>query len=308
MKVSEIKEYLRSKPGYLKEGGRRLSLHLKRKGYNATVADCKQAIGELRFKKYVKHEDLKPLKTLYFDIETSYYLSKIWQPGYKQFVSYDSVVKYGEIICISYSWNDEKEVTCLKWDRNQSDKDMISEFINILNEADIIVGHNVDRFDLPWVRTRAMFHNLEMLPRYKTVDTLKLAKSKFRFPSNKLDALGEYLGLGRKIKVDYGLWDRVVEKKDLNALQEMMDYCNQDVLLLKKVFERLTTQELPYIHVGVLQGKDKITSPYTGLMNYEWIKTVTTPAGSKQHYMKDLDTNNVFIMNDSKFKKYQETL
>ena len=41
MKFEEVKEFLRNKPGYLKDGGKRLRKNLLNKGFNTTVNQCK---------------------------------------------------------------------------------------------------------------------------------------------------------------------------------------------------------------------------------------------------------------------------
>lgn len=47
MELEEIKNFLRNKRGYLKEGGRRLKLVLANKGYDTTISNCKKAIREV---------------------------------------------------------------------------------------------------------------------------------------------------------------------------------------------------------------------------------------------------------------------
>ena len=85
------------------------------------------------------------------------------------------------------------------------------EVANLANE---MVGHNGDKFDLAWIRTRCLFHKIEMFPAYVTIDTLKIARSKFRFNSNRLNYIADFLGLGQKIKTEYSLWKDILLKKD----------------------------------------------------------------------------------------------
>jgi DNA polymerase elongation subunit (family B) len=46
----------------------------------------------------------------------------------------------------------------LTWDKKQSDKAMIKAFLKVMAQADEIVAHNGDKFDLKWLRTRALLH------------------------------------------------------------------------------------------------------------------------------------------------------
>jgi hypothetical protein len=69
-----------------------------------------------------------------------------------------------------------------------------------------------------------------------------VAKSQFKLNSNKLDYIGKLLNVGRKIKTSPGLWLRIL-KGDRKAINEMVVYNKQDVLLLERVYKKF----IPYI-------------------------------------------------------------
>lgn len=309
MGVKEIIDFLKQRPGYLKEGSGRLANQLRKRGFKVTKEDCLTAIrmvkGELSIVPTANNKTFEP-KVLFFDIEVSYGLARAWRPGYKINLSYDDFVEHPKIICISYKWGHKDEVSTLQWDDNQNDFDLLKEFSKELNKADYCVGHNVDAFDLPWVRSRAIFHGIQLLPKYVTVDTLKIARYKYRFPSNRLDDLGDYLKLGRKIKTERKLWVDVIEKKCPEAMDKMIKYCEQDVLLLEQVYNAFRESEYPVIHTGVQNEQPKITSPFSGTTNIKLVKTVTTKAGTIKRIMKCLDTNKYFEMSNSTYKKFLE--
>ena len=116
---------------------------------------------------------------------------------------------------------------------------MLQEFIKVANEADEMVGHNGDKFDLTWIRTRCLFHGIEMFPKYATIDTLKQARSKFKFNSNRLDYIASFLGIGKKIETKFGLWKSILLDKDKEAMKLMIEYCKGDVKLLEEVFLKM---------------------------------------------------------------------
>lgn len=309
MNVKEIKQFLRNKPGYKKEGSKRLRKALLKKGFVTTVADCKQALREVNRESRLetrKEIDSKS-KILIYDIETSYNIVSSWRVGYNVNLPHHSVIKERAIICVSYKWLGEDQVYNLTWDKNQDDKFLLEQFIEVLNEADLLVAHNGDRFDLKWIKTRALKHGLSMLIDYKQFDTLKVAKKKFYFNSNKLDYISEFLGFGNKIKTEPELWDRIILEKDPEAMKEMLAYCDEDVNLLEKVYKKLMYWETPKFHKGVLDGKTKQSSPITGGYNLEHVKAVSTNRGTVKHIMKDLDSDRLFEMSDTNYKKYLET-
>lgn len=203
-------------------------------------------------------------RRLYFDIEVAPNLGMFWEAGYKKNIGYENIIKERAIICICYKWEDEKEVSHLTWDDNQSDKAMLDAFIKIANEATEMIGHNGDRFDLAWVRTRCLYHKIEMLPSYITIDTLKVARSKFKFNSNKLDYIAKFLGVGKKIKTDFNLWKNILLNNDEVAMAKMVKYCKMDVIILEKVHKQLATHMYPTTHYGVIFGQDRESCPECG--------------------------------------------
>ena len=306
MELEEIKEFLRNKKGYLKEGGKRLRNHLRKKGFTTTIAKCKQALSEVRLEE--KELQVKLLnneaRVLIYDIETSPNIGWFWRAGFKQNVGVNQILKERAVICVSYKWLGEDQVYNLAWDKNQDDKFLIEQFVEVLNEADLIVAHNGDRFDIKWLRTRALYHRIPMLPKYNQFDTLKIAKSKLYLNSNRLDYIAKFLGFEGKIHTTPELWSRVILSNDRKALQEMLDYCDEDVRQLEKVYNEFKYLDNPRLHLGVLNGDVKQTSPITGGTNIKHIKVVTTNRGTIKHVVQDVDTNRYFEMSDTNYNKY----
>lgn len=308
MNLQEIKAFLTAKPGYCKEGSKRLRDHLRNKGFETTINLCKVALKECReeLKSTVYKTKARTPKILIYDIETSPNLGWFWRAGYKQNISHDQIVKERGIICVSYKWLGEDEVYNLTWDKDQNDYFLVEQFVEVLNEADLIVAHNGDRFDIKWLKTRALYHRIPMLPNYKQFDTLKVAKSKLYLNSNRLDYISKFLGHEGKIKTSIDLWLDIIFKNDREALNKMLEYCDEDVRQLEKVYNELKYLDNPSYHAGVIFGEVKQTSPITGTFDIEYIKTVSTNRGTVKHIMKDLETQRIFEMSDTNYKKYLE--
>ena len=307
MILKEIKNFLHSKKGYLKEGGKRLRKVLLKKGFTTTVALCKQAIREVNQAiRSIKSDSTELPRILIYDIETSPNIGWFWRAGYKQNIGTHQIIKERAIICVSYKWLGEDQVYNLTWDKEQDDKFLLEQFIEVLNEADLIVAHNGDRFDLKWIKTRALFHRLPMMLNYPQLDTLKLAKKKFYFNSNRLDYISKFLGYEGKMPTTPELWRKICILNDREALKGMLEYCDEDVVQLENVYKELVSWEAPKLHAGVLQGKTKQTSPITGGVNLKKIKMVTTNRGTVKYIMKDLDSDRLFEMSDMNYRKYIE--
>jgi len=218
-------------------------------------------------------------RRLFFDIETSPNIGLFWEAGYKKNITTDNIIKERAIICICYKWEDEKEVYSLQWDSKQNDKTMLTKFIEVANTSNEMVGHNGDKFDLAWIRTRCLFHKIDMFPNYVTIDTLKVARSKFRFQSNRLNYIAEFLGLGGKIKTEYNLWKDILLRNDKIAMEKMIKYCKKDVTLLEQVFKALRGHMIPKTHYGVVFGADRGTCPECGSEDLTRNNKVITATG-----------------------------
>lgn len=221
-------------------------------------------------------------KKLFFDIETSPNIGLFWSAGYKKDIPYENIIKERAIICICYKWDGEKEVHSLTWDKNQNDKSLLQEFIKVANTADELIGHNGDSFDLPWIRTRCLYHNILMFPKYSTLDTLKKARYYFNFNSNTLNYIANFLNMGAKKSTGYDLWKKIVLNKDQKALDYMVKYCKHDVVLLEKVYNKFASYIDSSVHHGVAKGLNKCSCPNCGSGNISVSKIRYTSLGSKK--------------------------
>lgn len=303
MTKEKIKEFLHKRKGYLKEGGARLCVKLNMKVNTNNINLCKLAIKEVR-------NELNPTpkvnnlpKRLFWDIETSYNIVKSWRVGYNINLTPSDIIHERAIICLSYKWQHEDKVHTIRW-KNGCDKNIIKEFIKIVSQADECVGHNLERFDQKWIMTRCIKHGILALPKYKIYDTLVKAKSKFNFNSNKLDYIAEFLGLGNKLKHrGMEMWDDIILRNCPLAMEEMVDYCEKDVLLTEEVYNKLVSYDLPTMHVGVMNGLSKGTSPFTGSSNISLHKTEVSALGTIKRIMKCNDTNRYFYLSNSEYLK-----
>ena len=198
-------------------------------------------------------------KRLFYDIETSFCQGHFWKPGYNQNILPHQIIKHAQIICISWKWEGEDEIHNVDWGlKKQDDKELLKKFIIELDKADEIVAHNGDSFDIKWIRTRAVFHNLKMKPKYNMIDTYKLVKSYLRLPSASLAAACSYYQLeAKKDPGGIGTWIDIVFGKSQEALDRMIDYCNGDIISLEALFQKIKPYILHNLHYSVLRGDEK---------------------------------------------------
>ena len=130
-------------------------------------------------------------KILLLDLETGYNICtafSLWQDG----LPWSSIQSERYIICASYKWLGQKTIYNIsilddmkRFKKDPTDdKYMVKEFRKILDQADMLVYHNGDKFDLRFLNTRTVLHGLPPPPPIPTMDTLKVAKSVFYFNSS----------------------------------------------------------------------------------------------------------------------------
>ena len=240
------------------------------------------------------------IKRLFFDIETSYNKVASWNLG-EVFLDHNCILDERAIICICYKWEGSKTVHSLEWNKGD-DKKMLQEFVKIMNEADEIIGHNSDSFDIKWIRGRCLYHRISMFPEYKTVDTLKFART-FKVNSKRLDYLGKYLGVGQKVKTGgFDMWKNIVERNSSKDMKEMIKYCKQDVNLLEKVYHELSKYVKSNTHVGVLIGNSKCSCKACGSENYQISKYRVSASGLKSVQLQCKDCNRYFTVSEAVFE------
>lgn len=184
------------------------------------------------------------IKRLFFDIEVSPNIGFFWQPGYNITVGYDNIITERAVICACYKWQNDNKVHSLTWDNDKSDKGLLEKLVKVMKEADEIVAHNGDKFDQAWIRTRCIYHKVAIPPNFTSIDTLKSARGKFKFNSNRLDYIGQFLKVGKKAETGgFDLWKNITLHNNKKALKQMVEYCKNDVVLLESVFKRMN----PYI-------------------------------------------------------------
>jgi hypothetical protein len=186
-----------------------------------------------------------PAKVLFLDIENSPMVAYSWGPMWETRLI--EIIEPWYMLSFAYKWQGQKRVTVkalpdypLYATDPKNDKALASELRDLLDEADVVIAHNGDRFDLPKCASRILVHGIKPPSPYKTVDTLKLARKLFRYESNKLDDLCRILGIGTKLKhTGFDLWKRCMDG-DSRAWALMKKYNGHDVYpLLEGLYDRI---------------------------------------------------------------------
>lgn len=209
---------------------------------------------------------------LYIDLEVS--KSAVYNYGLpvkSGYINPDDLVLDYFIICWSASyvgsdrvWSDcvtQKDVKAWRAGK-KPDGRILGRLQELMSNADLLAGHNVDRYDVKRANTRFLLNGLEPVTDKKTHDTLKIARSKFAFESNRLDYISKKLGLRPKDDIRNSDWLKIVNTGDEKTLAKVLRYNRGDVRSGKGILEKLM----------IYSGKKEYYGSVTLTESMPWLK------------------------------------
>jgi hypothetical protein len=184
-------------------------------------------------------------------------------------------------------WLDGKEVM-YEENRTENDKVIIEKLVYLLNEADIVIAHNGAQFDLPQIRARALVHGIKPPSPVKIVDTYKVAKKEFNFPSNSLEYLCDVLGCkikkgGHKKFPGFELWLECLRKNE-EAWAELKEYNIDDVLALQEVYLKMRPWMTDHPNVALYNDDEAVICPKCDSPDIQWRGYAYTQVGKYHRY------------------------
>lgn len=192
------------------------------------------------------------MKILILDIEISPTIATVWGL-FNQNLGIHQITGNSEVLTWAAKWEGSDEIIYSSLGMTSKRK-MLKEIYSLLEEADVVVTYNGDRFDLKILNQEFLLQNWNPPAPYRSVDLLKTMKNRFRGTSNKLDYWLKRLDLGEKIQTrGHQLWlDCMAGKKD--AFEEMSEYNVHDVVETERLFERVRPWIKNFPNMSVFNG------------------------------------------------------
>lgn len=187
-------------------------------------------------------------KVLLLDIENSRMHVGVWELG-RQVVGMDQIIKDWFILGWSAKWLFDSEIysdfvtpeEALRGD----DLRVMQSVWKLIDDATIIIGHNIRGHDIPKITTRFIYHRILPPSPFQILDTYDTIKP-LGFSSNKLKYINQYLELKQKLETDYKLWIDC-ENGSAKGLEYMETYCRGDIIALEEAFAEIR----PYIKTNI---------------------------------------------------------
>lgn len=200
-----------------------------------------------------------PPKILTVDIERmkGTFVGEFWDLNdYKNRRIHPSdVVQWPRTICLAWRWYGNKRVEFAAEWQDGGREAMLRTAWDLYHQADIVVGHNIDGFDTK--KLASEWHDLRLgKPRpWKSVDTLKIARSQFGYESNTLDALLTRWGLqGKTDRYDVEVARRACAG-DKAAQNKLRRYNQGDIIATEAAYDAVRGWIPNHPHIG-LWGED----------------------------------------------------
>ena len=220
------------------------------------------------------------MKILHLDIESSPNTAHVWGL-WQQNVSINQLMESSYVLCYAAKWEGEEDLFFDSVHQSKP-KAMLKGIHGLLDSADAVVHYNGTKFDIPTLNKEFILHGFNPPSPYKQVDLLRVVRSNFRFPSNKLDYVAQRLGLVSKHEHEgHALWVKCMNG-DKDTWKRMEEYNIQDVVLLESLYHKL----LPWIktHPNRNLFTDDVVCPTCGSNHLQKRGTAISTTGTYQRY------------------------
>jgi len=206
---------------------------------------------------------MSSVRCILLDIETTPNVAYTWGKYDQNVIAFQ---KEWELLSFAFKYlgAPARDTVCFSRQETASEADLVVSAWQVLDEADVIIGHNIDQFDNRKLRAKFVEHSLPPPSPYKTIDTKKIAKSQFAFNSNSLNDLAAVLKLGSKKSTGgFDLWLGCMAD-EAKSWKKMIEYNKHDVVLLEKVYERLKAWYPNHPNFALFTSTDNRKCPVCG--------------------------------------------
>lgn len=213
-------------------------------------------------------------RCLVFDIETSPITAYAWGL-HEQNITLDQLKTDWHLLAWAAKWYGDPASKTMYMDNSKArnihdDRALVKGLADLLNQADVVITQNGEKFDIRKLNARAAINRLPPIKPCKSTDILKEGRKVFKFTSHKLEYVSDRLNdRYKKLKHEeypgFKLWTAIMSG-DKRAWKVMKKYCVHDVLATEEAYGKIQgwikTQNLgSYVDDAVMRcrcGSDRL--------------------------------------------------
>ena len=203
---------------------------------------------------------LPKARVLILDIESKPLIAYVWDKK-PNWIPDQQIIDFGGMMCFAAKWLGESEVFYHS-EEEDGYSGMVRAAYKLLDQADIVVTYNGDRYDIKRLNNEFLKMGLTPPSPFRSIDLFKTNRKQFDLPSRKLDYIAGLTGVGNKIEhTGFKLWiDCLAHDPEAWAL--MRTYNEEDVRLTERLYIKLLPwlTNIPHMGMFVTDG----ACPYCG--------------------------------------------
>jgi DNA polymerase elongation subunit (family B) len=207
------------------------------------------------------------MKAIVFDIETSFI--KAYTFSIRNIdIPYQNIIEDWYVLCGAWKVLGDKKIhstaiTDFKTKKFNDDYNVVKALRDAFSDADLLIGHNIESFDIRKLNSRLIYHRIQPLPVIPTLDTYRELRRVAEFTSHRLDYVNKVLNGHGKLSNPPDLWHRCMEG-DKQAFEHMVKYNKIDVQRTEELYDVIKPYLRTSVHIGVLKGNGKTSCKNCG--------------------------------------------
>lgn len=154
----------------------------------------------------------------------------------------------GIILCAAVKQLNNKNVKVIRADKypnwktkKSNNKEVVKDIMNELDQYDILIAHNGQRFDKAFLTALCLKYDIEPSLRFKKlIDPVLSARRHLKLNRNSLVSLIDFLDVpDKKTGIDFKHWIQASLDSNTTSMDYIVDHCVADVKALEQVYQKI---------------------------------------------------------------------